>query len=188
MASQAVKILVRRRIQPLSSAHSRDLESSRSTFDELRTPSTPALAHLSAPTPVGSRDRSIPIPTLHHADADADAEIETGSSGQTPTSSAPDTPTLQPTLSLSSSIASLDPLNRPSVPNSPAMHAVVERLGMTGISERLVSGQAGQVGQPGQTGLAAKEQQSDEWEEVEIGKGLALYNSTEMDRLKGQKR
>ncbi len=28
----------------------------------------------------------------------------------------------------------------------------------------------------------------DEWQEVAIGKGLALYNSMEIDRLKGHKR
>jgi glutamate 5-kinase len=28
----------------------------------------------------------------------------------------------------------------------------------------------------------------DEWEEVEIGKGLSHYNSVEIDRIKGMKR
>lgn len=37
-------------------------------------------------------------------------------------------------------------------------------------------------------GPKAKEGDEGEWEEVEIGKGLALYNSTEMGLLKGQKR
>jgi len=30
--------------------------------------------------------------------------------------------------------------------------------------------------------------EDDEWEEVEVGKGLAHYNSVEIDRIKGLKR
>jgi glutamate 5-kinase len=30
--------------------------------------------------------------------------------------------------------------------------------------------------------------ETDEWEELEVGKGLAQYNSVEIDRIKGMKR
>jgi glutamate 5-kinase len=32
------------------------------------------------------------------------------------------------------------------------------------------------------------ERDHDEWQDLEIGKGLALYNSSEIDRIKGHKR
>jgi glutamate 5-kinase len=30
--------------------------------------------------------------------------------------------------------------------------------------------------------------ETDEWEELEVGKGLAQYNSVEIDRIKGMRR
>lgn len=84
----------------------------------------------------------------------------------------PDTPQLQPSMSLSSSIASLDPLSR-SVPPSPAITALAERLGTTSLTS---------------IGRGVAEGESDEWEEVEVAKGLAQYNSVEIDRMKGRKR
>jgi glutamate 5-kinase len=63
----------------------------------------------------------------------------------------PITPLIQPIMSLSSSIASLDPLSR----SSPVVPAQLSE---------------------------------DDWEEVEVGKGLAQYNSVEIDRIKGMKR
>ncbi|OWZ74786.1 glutamate 5-kinase [Cryptococcus neoformans Bt85] len=83
----------------------------------------------------------------------------------------PDTPQLQPSMSLSSSIASLDPLSR-SVPPSPAITALAERLGTTSLTR---------------IGRGVTEGESDEWEEVEVAKGLAQYNSVEIDRMKGRK-
>jgi glutamate 5-kinase len=46
------------------------------------------------------------------------------------------------------------------------------------ISERDVMG----------TRMGTGEAVADEWEEVDIGKGLAQYNSVEIDRLKGMRR
>ncbi|XAO26739.1 glutamate 5-kinase [Cryptococcus bacillisporus CA1280] len=83
----------------------------------------------------------------------------------------PDTPQLQPSMSLSSSIASLDPLSR-SVPPSPAITALAERLGTASLTS---------------IGGGMAEGESDEWEEVEVAKGLARYNSVEIDRIKGRK-
>lgn len=91
----------------------------------------------------------------------------------------PGTPQIQPALSLSSSVVSLDPLSRPS-PSSPAMRAVADRLATTSISANLSDGE-GAASAP--TGA-----QSEEWEEIEVGKGLTQYNSVEMNRIKGMKR
>ncbi|KAE8540606.1 glutamate 5-kinase [Cryptococcus gattii VGV] len=83
----------------------------------------------------------------------------------------PDTPQLQPSMSLSSSIVSLDPLSR-SVPPSPAITALAERLGTASLTS---------------IGRGVAEGDGDEWEEVEVAKGLARYNSVEIDRIKGRK-
>lgn len=83
----------------------------------------------------------------------------------------PGTPLIQPALSLSSSVASLDPLSR-TVPNSPAMRAVAEQPTMSSITAE----------------LSSATMEDDEWEEIEVGKGLAQYNSVEIDRIKGMKR
>lgn len=93
----------------------------------------------------------------------------------------PGTPSIQPALSLSSSIASLDPLSR-SVPPSPAIHALTERMGSTNID-----GGVKVVHEPAR-GEKLPLIEEDQWEEIEVGKGLALYNSSEIDRIKGVKR
>jgi glutamate 5-kinase len=91
---------------------------------------------------------------------------------------APGTPNLYPVLSLSSSIASLDALSlngRNSVPQSPATFVR----------------QVFQQETPADSVAATKGSEDNEkevWEESIIGKGLALYNSVEIDRLKGVKR
>lgn len=99
----------------------------------------------------------------------------------------PGTPNIQPALSLSSSIASLDPLSR-SVPPSPAMTALSERLAKT-----TMEGGQGSVKVVHELAVARGERtltaaDEGDWEEVEVGKGLALYNSSEIDRIKGMKR
>jgi glutamate 5-kinase len=91
---------------------------------------------------------------------------------------------------MTSSVASLEPLSR-SVPPSPAIQAIAERLSATSVNSSL--GQELKVVHESQVLQAAKETEklldvSDEWEEVEIGKGLSHYNSVEMDRIKGMKR
>ncbi|KAK4686741.1 glutamate 5-kinase, partial [Tremellales sp. Uapishka_1] len=79
-------------------------------------------------------------------------------------SSQPSTPNILPTASLSSSIASLDPLSR-SIPPSPAI--LPSKAGPSALSHEVIL--------------------EEDWEEVEVGKGLAQYNSVEMDRIKGMK-
>lgn len=91
--------------------------------------------------------------------------------------SQPDTPSIQPALSLSSSVASLDPLSRTG-PSSPAMKA---------ISERLAHVSFGTIGAAAADETAQTPAPVDEWEEIEVGKGLAQYNSVEIDRIKGMK-
>ncbi|WVW82042.1 glutamate 5-kinase [Kwoniella bestiolae CBS 10118] len=92
------------------------------------------------------------------------------------TNAQPDTPQIQPILSLSSSVASLDPLSKssPSSP-APAINAIAEKLNSVDLQTR----------QSHRNG--AEEDDMDGWEEVEIGKGLAQYNSVEIDRIKGIK-
>lgn len=95
---------------------------------------------------------------------------------------------------MSSSVASLEPLSR-SVPPSPAIQAITERISATTVNSSL--GQELKVVHETQTlqATAADKQEqerllsvNDEWEEVEIGKGLSHYNSLEIDRIKGKKR
>ena len=102
----------------------------------------------------------------------------------------PSTPQIHPAASMSSSVASLEPLSR-SVPPSPAVKAITERLSATTMNSSL--GQELKFIQENQTMADDKEKQrlldiGDEWEEVEIGKGLSHYNSVEIDRIKGMKR
>ncbi|BEI98867.1 hypothetical protein CcaverHIS631_0311660 [Cutaneotrichosporon cavernicola] len=111
-----------------------------------------------------------------------------GSVGSSPDSAPqPGTPLIYPTLSLSSSVASLDPLSR-TAPTSPAMRAVTDRLAVTSITGELQSNDA-DVGAAVASAAAAVNATpvEDEWEEVEVGKGLAQYNSLEIERIKGMK-
>lgn len=87
-----------------------------------------------------------------------------------------------PAASMSSSIASLDPLNRGGSvsPGGPliagvGMTTLVEGVGAIRVVEEVREMPNGNGG-------------DEEWEEVDVGKGLALYNSMEMDRIKGVKR
>ncbi|ORY22700.1 Aspartate/glutamate/uridylate kinase [Naematelia encephala] len=107
----------------------------------------------------------------------------------------PGTPTIQPAMSLSSSIASLDPLSK-SVPESPAVQAL--SAGTLGQWEVLRSlHETKMLGHDRVRRESAEKEKlgfgedavkgEDEWEEVEIGKGLAQYNSVEIDRIKGLK-
>lgn len=99
---------------------------------------------------------------------------------------APATPNLYPVLSLSSSIASLDALSstgRSSIPQSPA--TLVKQVMAEANQGSAADGQADST-------IAFHHSddndESETWEEVPIGKGLALYNSVEIDRLRGVKR
>ncbi|WWC58373.1 glutamate 5-kinase [Kwoniella dejecticola CBS 10117] len=94
----------------------------------------------------------------------------------------PSTPQLQPILSLSSSIASLDPLSK-SIPSSPSP-ATILSMSNSSINERLdkIS-----LNDTEQRDKKREEEEGQGWEEVEIGKGLAQYNSVEIDRIKGLK-
>lgn len=155
---QAVSLVVRRRRRP-NIPHISDLSES---IDASESSAPPSPAQPNAPLSVVSEETS------------------PASAPQ------PGTPTIQPALSLSSSIASLDPLSR-SVPPSPAIHAITERLS----ASTMESGQQG-VKLVHEMAMArgdkAPSMDDGDWEEVEIGKGLAHYNSSEIDRIKGLKR
>lgn len=112
------------------------------------------------------------------------AAASVASVGSSPdTAPQPGTPLIYPTLSLSSSVASLDPLSR-TAPTSPAIRAVTDRLAVTSITGELASSGTADVAAAVATVQARID---DEWEEVEVGKGLSQYNSVEIDRIKGMK-
>lgn len=89
----------------------------------------------------------------------------------------PSTPTLMPAVSMSSSIASLEPLSRSgsindfTVTPSTSVNTPMETLGEIGIST------------PNET-----EEEEEGWNVVEVGRGLANYNWAEISRVKGLKR
>ncbi|WVQ78642.1 glutamate 5-kinase [Cryptococcus sp. DSM 104549] len=163
---QAVRLMVRRRRgnhspPPSTSA---TLPHSRGSIDE-SIPSSPTPDSIPQPT----TPTTLAAPALRHLATTSGSGPISISSNQD--GNQPDTPQLHPIMSLSSSIASLDPLSK-SVPPSPAIHALAEKLSAAGLS--------------GGVGTAAPGEKF-EWEEVEIGKGLAQYNSVEIDRIKGMK-
>lgn len=152
---QAVRLVVRRRRHDDVAAFS--------SIDE-STPGSPTPDLSQVPQPA-----TLASPALRHLTIGTTNPITIMSDTN---NTEPDTPQLQPSMSLSSSIASLDPLSR-SVPPSPAITALAERLGTTSLTR---------------IGRGVTEGESDEWEEVEVAKGLAQYNSVEIDRMKGRKR
>jgi glutamate 5-kinase len=169
---QGVRIVVRRRRK--TTKHQKSLtdqyidENTATTSDQPSSLASPALKHLQPP--------------IAHASTSSPASPETHPE--------PSTPLIHPAASMSSSVASLEPLSR-SVPPSPAVKAITERLSATNINSSL--GQELKAVQESQTAADTKEAQrlldmGDEWEEVEIGKGLSHYNSVEIDRIKGIKR
>ena len=89
----------------------------------------------------------------------------------------PCTPTLMPAVSMSSSIASLEPLSRSgsmngaSITASSSSSTITETLGDGGIRT------------PNEI-----EEEEEGWDVVEVGRGLANYNWVEISRVKGLKR
>lgn len=131
---------------------------------------------------------SLVSPTLRHLQTPVINQISPSSSPETHPE--PGTPTIKPAASMSSSVASLEPLSR-SVPPSPAIQAITERISATSLNSSL--GQELKVVHETQTLQTSNDRErlldaDDEWEEVEIGKGLSHYNSVEIDRIKGMKR
>lgn len=107
---------------------------------------------------------------------------------------APGTPNICPALSLSSSIASLDALSlngRLSVPQSPAT-TVKDDFKETSTSPVDEASAGVNLGNMATSPLEPVQEVTEDlegaWEEFVIGKGLALYNSVEIDRVKGAKR
>jgi glutamate 5-kinase len=166
---QGARIVVRRRRK--DTKHQKTATETSIISNDDQTPSpldgpssliSPALKHLQ-PSAVASASSPISSPETHPQ---------------------PTTPHINPAASMSSSVASLEPL-------SPAVKAISERLSATTMNSSL--GQELKVVQENQTLADDQERQrlldvGDEWEEVEIGKGLSHYNSVEIDRIKGMKR
>lgn len=157
----------------------------------------PLRSQSTIPEPRASYNADSPIPfTLSHSrdylvrtnsqSPPAQLLSTTASNSASDTASLPDTPDLRPVMSLSSSIASLDPLSR-SIPPSPALPAIAERLSATSLYASPL-GQELRTSPEAQSGRGIEEFDDTLWEEEEIGKGLAQYNSVEIDRVKGVKR
>lgn len=93
-----------------------------------------------------------------------------------------------PAASMSSSIASLDPLNRGGSvsPGSgiQGVGVVMTALKEEGVDAVLIDVHKGLV----EMSVGGVIGDGGEWEEIDVGKGLALYNSMEMERIKGVKR
>lgn len=125
----------------------------------------------------------------------------------------PQTPNLYPTLSISSSIVSIEPLSQghrtpgtigeslnmssTSITPNGQLIANSNRSSLSGVPRRFDSGStADSATLESLTNSvsslrfpsSARVYDMNEWEDVEIGKGLALYNSMEIDRLRGCKR
>lgn len=169
---QGVRLVVRRRRRPArDSKHVKDPSISQASDTDTAEPATslasPSLRHLQNPA-------------ISHTSPQSSPEMNPE----------PNTPNIKAAASLSSSVASLEPLSR-SVPPSPAIQAITERISATSANSSL--GQELKVVHETQASQSAKEAErlldvDNEWEEVEIGKGLSHYNSVEMDRIKGMKR
>lgn len=151
---QAVRIVVRRR---------RRFPPAPLITEPISEAPTPSRINISPSMPQDMDRLSSPTRLKHPL---AQTRVAQSMESSPDTAPEPGTPFIQPALSLSSSVASLDPLSR-TVPNSPAVHALTEPASI--IAE-----------------LTTHE--DEEWEEVEVGKGLAQYNSLEIDRIKGMKR
>ncbi|WVQ77298.1 glutamate 5-kinase [Cryptococcus sp. DSM 104548] len=160
---QAVRLIVRRRKGDAEGGGQGQVGRKDSTISlDLSTPASPSAN--SAPLSATAMS-----PALRHLNIQPISISHPNNADQ------PDTPQIQPSLSLSSSIASLDPLSR-SVPPSPAITALGTATGLTAINNIV----------PRQSGTEGGEEE-EEWEEVVVGKGLAQYNSVEIDRIKGKK-
>ncbi|KAL7420130.1 Glutamate 5-kinase [Cryptotrichosporon argae] len=246
-AHQAVRIVVRRRREAAAAAATAagGTVSAGGPVDANASASAaPAAACASSPTSpqVASSSLNSPIPLT------ASGALPIRFAVSPELSPRPKTPTILPALSLSSSIASLDPLSR-TAPNSPALRGLGERLLAKGFSSLSMEGAedksqtvqedeadrgsrrgsrrgseaSGDDGSPELDGVDARGARSasqrkevsvivpvpmpvvaaptgtlqpveladpadlPEWEEVEVGKGLAQYNSLDIDRCKGLK-
>lgn len=169
---QAVRLYVRRRVR--SSSHDRGSDDT----PQLSGTSTPSARdsqgvseHSPANGPVGQ------ISPSHPSAAVAINAARTRLS-DSPTFPLPTTPNIVPIMSLSSSVASLDPLSR-SGPSSPVVgRRTIEQESLAqAVASASIRGRNVEI-----------QRYEDEWEELEIGKGLALYNSSEIDRVKGHRR
>jgi len=67
------------------------------------------------------------------------------------------------------------------------MLALTERLAAASFNSSSLS-QELKLAEAAEVSSGGEDMDVDEWEEIEIGKGLALYNSVEIDRIKGMKR
>jgi len=177
---QAVRLFVRRRTRSSSSV-------------ERRSDDTPQLSGTSTPSARDSQGISSPANGLSAGQGNSSESVSSASlaivvkSGQSstnsPTLTLPQTPNIVPIMSLSSSVASLDPLSR-SGPNSPLVPR--RTLEQESLAQAVATATANANAARGRQSLDL-ERDHEEWQDLEIGKGLALYNSSEIDRIKGHK-
>jgi glutamate 5-kinase len=195
-SQQAVKIFVRRRKRwesvaapPLSSPY--DLLT-RSVTETPNYPNHQSHQHQHTASSSSSSSYRPPSSTFNSSQQLPSSSLGSASYLSSPNLNLtePNTPNIIPAMSLSSSIASLDPLSR-SNPDSPALiaqHAqAMRRIDGWDLNASLGGGGSSEsVNGEGDT--TARSDKDDEWELLEVGKGQANYNWSEMDRIKGCKR
>ncbi|KAJ9110479.1 hypothetical protein QFC19_001605 [Naganishia cerealis] len=199
---QAVKLFVRRRKRKASLSDHRELATGANPASNSGA-STPQSIAPSAQVSPGLKPTT---PVLYSQNPSTNGSPMTQ----------PQTPNLYPTLSISSSVISLEPLNQGGQHRFPG--TMGESLNMSssvtpnaqisayGSRSSFASGLPRRFDSVSTTHSestlesltnsvsslrfpsSAREYDMTEWEDVEIGKGLALYNSMEIDRLKGCKR
>lgn len=175
---QAVRLVVRRRKRKIGSTVTNpNMSDSIASID--------SIDGAAPKSPIGSTSADSYNPALDPSSGQSSTFVTSPASPAT--APEPHTPSIQPIMSLSSSIASLDPLSK-SIPPSPATQAITERLSASnvdaGTGVKLVHELA--VARGDKQVLSGGN--DDEWEEEDVAKGLAQYNSAEMNRIKGLKR
>ncbi|KAJ9119690.1 hypothetical protein QFC22_003400 [Naganishia vaughanmartiniae] len=196
---QAVKVFVRRRKRRTSLPEQRGPEA-KTNLGSGSGASTPQSMAPSAQVSPGLKPTT---PVLHSQNPSAHGSPMTQ----------PQTPNLYPTLSISSSIVSIEPLSQghripgtigeslnmssASITPNTQFNANSNRSSVSGVPRRFDSGSTADSDtlesltnsiSSLRFPSSARVYDMDQWEDVEIGKGLALYNSMEIDRLKGCKR
>lgn len=191
---QAVRVVIRRRKRGPKFAVTTAVSAFGHGDENVAVATVESGGHHNLPHRVGHH---YPLLHLHpRRQGTDDSQADTSSSVSTPHS-----PRLDPISSLTSSVASLEPLSRSAsdkdLRNTLARTAaetsalLAERIEQEAVERtpkvKTVEMEATDTVVP--EGPGAKESAEDEaWEDVEVGRGLANYNSDEISKVKGTKR
>lgn len=164
---QAVRLVVRRRRRPRSSTITAGA-SAGDGDDGAATPSTSIPPSSTVASPALDRAQASPF-------------------------TQPQTPNINPALSLSSSVTSLEGLSLAAALGGTANGGSASSISASTLQKLVQESDAALAEASGRSSLDTEPPNegrtgADEWEDAEIGKGLALYNSVEIDRIKGHKR